>query len=334
MEASEDAAPTAPKKRHLATRLCQRALLGVFIGVTNRARRQSRASAMRSGARLGRLAYRVAKRQRRYADRNLRLAYGDSMDAAARDALTRRVFEGFGKMVVDFLRVPAHTDEQVNALVAAVEGREHLDAARARGVGLLIVTGHVGNFEFLGAWLAAQGIPSTGVAREPEDPALAGYLRRMREGRGNSLLSKGTSARELIGRLRRGAVITLGVDQNSGDAFVPFFGVPAGTVTGPARLALHTGVPLLPAFCLWEPDDRYRIVILPPIAVHKTADRDADLARVTADINRALEGVVRAHPEQWLWIHNRWKSAFEEHNIPRWPPGHDFDAALRRWQAG
>jgi KDO2-lipid IV(A) lauroyltransferase len=180
--------------------------------------------------------------------------------------------------------------------------------------------------------MAVQGVPSAGVARDPVDPALAAHLRALRERRGNVILSKGTSARELIGRLRKGAAVTLGVDQNSGDAFLPFFGVPAGTVTGPARLALHTGVPLLPAFCVREPDDTYRMIFLPPIRPEKTADREADVLRVTAEVNAALEEVVRRRPDQWLWIHNRWKSAFEEANVPRWPPGHDYPAALARWQ--
>jgi Lauroyl/myristoyl acyltransferase len=287
---------------------------------------------MRRGAALGRLAYRVGKRQRRFADRNLRLAYGDALTAAERDALTRRVFEHMGKNVFEFLRVPALSDAQVGERVAEVEGREWLEAVRARGGGFVVVTGHLGNFEFLGTWMAAQGVPSTGVAREPADPALADYLRRMRARGGNVLLSKGTSARELIGRLRRGEVITLGVDQNSGDVFVPFFGVPAGTVNGPARLALRTGVPLLPAFCVREPDDRYRVVFFPPILPEKAGDREAEVTRLTAQINDILEGMVRRYPDQWLWLHDRWRSAFEEKNIPRWPPGHDFDGALRRWR--
>jgi KDO2-lipid IV(A) lauroyltransferase len=316
----------------LRTRLWQRAVLGVLVGGTGAVQRLSRPAAMRLGVGLGRLAYRVARRQRRVAERNLRLAYGDALTAGQRDALVRRVFEQFGKTTIDFLRAPALGDAGMNGLVATVEGREWLEATRAGGRGFIIVTGHIGNFELLGRWLAAQGVPSTAVARDPADPALAQYARRMREVRGNVMLSKGTSARELLARLGRGEVITLGVDQNSGDVFVPFFGVPAGTVTGPAKLALHRGAALLPAFCLREPDDRYQMLFLPPITAETTGDREADVARMTAEVNRVLESVVRRFPDQWLWLHNRWKSAFEEDNRPRWPEGTDFEAARRRWQ--
>ncbi len=327
------AGPAVPApRRQIATRITQRAALGALIGVTGITQRMSRPAAMRFGERLGRLGYAVARKQRFYADRNLRLAYGDVMTKADRDALIRRVFVQYGKTTVDFLRVPSLSDGELGALVETVDGWEHLEAARATGRGFVVVTGHIGNFELLGRWMAYKGVPSTAVARDPTDPALADYARRMREYGGNVMLSKGTSARDLLGCLKKGGVVTLGVDQNSGDIFTPFFGVPAGTVTGPAKVALHTDSLMLPAFCLREPSDRYRMLFLPPVPPEKTRDRDADVERVTLAINAALEGVVRAYPDQWLWLHNRWKSAFEQANRDRWPAGYDFDALYRRWQ--
>lgn len=323
---------TRTKNNRPQTLLWQRIMLGVLIGTTKIVCRLSRPAAMRLGTRLGGLAFCVAGRARRSALRNLRLAYGDALSPAQRDALTRRVFEQFGKTVIDFLGASRLSEAQTNDLVAQVDGWEWMEATRAGARGFIIVTGHVGNFELLGRWLANQGVPSTAVARDPDDPHLAAYARQMRQHKGNVILSKGTSARELLARLSRGEVITLGVDQNSGDAFVPFLNVPAGTVTGPAKLALHTGAPLLPAFCLREPDDRYRMLFLPPIVAQKTGDREADVIRVTTQINQALEKVVRAHPDQWLWLHNRWKSAFEEKNRARWPQEHDFEAAHARWR--
>jgi KDO2-lipid IV(A) lauroyltransferase len=288
---------------------------------------------MRLGARLGRLAYRVAKRQRLRAHRNLCLAYGDELSASERDALVRRVFEHFGKILVDFLRVPAMSESDFEVLVDA-QGWEQVQAALSEGRGLIVLTAHLGNWELLGRWFAARGAPLTGVAREPEGQALGDYVRRMRESAGSTLLSKGSSARDLLSVLRRGAAISLLPDQNSGDVFVPFFGVPAGTVAGPASFALHTGAPLIPAYCVREPDDRYRILFLPPIPAQKTGDREADVARVMAEANRVLEGVIRRYPDQWLWLHNRWKAAFEEKNRPRWPAGYDYAALEARWRGG
>jgi KDO2-lipid IV(A) lauroyltransferase len=325
------AKPALVKREKLRTRVWQQIVLGTFVGATGAVQRLPRATALRLGAALGRLACRVDKKRRRYAQRNLRVAYGESLAPGERDALLQRTFEHWGKSVIDFLRAPALTRPQRDALVTGVEGREGLETLCAEGKGFILVTGHLGNFEFLGRWLADQGVPSTVIVREPSNRAFAAYVRRMREYGGNEALSRGTSPRELLSRLRKGRVITLGIDQNSSDLFVPFFGVPAGTPTGPAVLALRTGVKLLPAFCVREPDDSYRILIGEPIAATVTGDRDADVARVTSEASAALERVVRRYPDQWLWLHNRWKSAFEENNRARWPEGYDFDAAHARW---
>jgi KDO2-lipid IV(A) lauroyltransferase len=311
--------------------LWQRFVLSAFVRTANGVQRMSRPAALHLGSRLGRLAYRVDGRRRGYAERNLRLAYGDSLSPAERNALTRRTFEHWGKSTVEFLRAPCLGTHGIAALVSAIEGREYLEEVRSAGTGFIFVTGHLGNFEFLGRWLASQGIPSTVIARAPADPAFAAYLRGMREYNGNVTLPKGTSVRELLAVLKRKEVLTLGVDQNSGDLFLPFFGVPAGTVAGPALLALRTGVPLLPAFCVSEPDDTYRILFLKPLRPESTGNKDADIARTMAEVNAILETVVRQYPEQWLWLHNRWKSAFEEKNRERWPEGYDFEAAHARW---
>lgn len=288
---------------------------------------------MRWGVRLGRLAYHVARRQRRYARRNLRLAYGDALTLREQNDLTRRVFENFGKTLIDFLCTPAVSREAVDDLVAGVEGWEWVEAAQREGRGIIILTAHLGNWEFLGRWLVTQGLSLTAVAREPEDAAFASYIRQLREkGGGYAVLNKGASARGLLAKLKQGEGVVILPDQNSGDVFVPFFGVPAGTVAGPASLALHTGALLLPFYCLREPDDRYRMLFLPPIPVEPTGDREADVVRIMTEANRVLETVIRQYPDQWLWLHNRWKSAFEDKNRSRWPPGFDWEEATARWR--
>jgi KDO2-lipid IV(A) lauroyltransferase len=325
------AKPAPIKKERLRTRLWQQVVLSTLVGMTGGVQRLSRKRALRLGSALGRLACRVDGKRRWYAERNLRVAYGDALSAEERGALIQRTFEHWGKSLIDFLRAPALTDAQRDSLVTGVEGREGLEALRAEGKGFILVTGHLGNFEFLGRWLADQGVPSTVIVRDPSNQAFAAYVRKMREYGGNEALSRGTSPRELLSRLRKGRIITLGVDQNCNDLFVPFFGMPAGTPTGPAVIALRTGAKLLPAFCVREPDDSYRIIFGEPIIPEPTGDRDVDVARVTAQASAALERVVRRYPEQWLWLHNRWKSAFDEKNRARWPEGYDFDTARARW---
>lgn len=294
---------------------------------------------MRFAVRLGHFAYAIAGRQRKYAQRNLRLVGFPEPDTppAERDRFIRSVFVSFAKSLVDFLRGPSLTPEALDALVRA-DGFEHITLALARGRGVILITAHMGNWELLGRWLAQHEVPLTVVGRDPEDPDFAAWVRKMREGGGMGVASKGGSVRELLGLLKKNQAVGLLPDQNSGDVFVPFFGVPAGTVAGPATLALHTGATLIPTYCVRLPDDTYRLMILPPISTESTGDKDTDVRRIMGDVNDALESVIRRYPSQWLWLHNRWKSVFEGSNHDRcWlAEGNGGEAAyreaLRRWQ--
>jgi KDO2-lipid IV(A) lauroyltransferase len=314
----------------------QRTVARVMTAASGRVRRLSPNGAARLGAALGDLGYLLAGRAKNRARANLRLALPDELATGGdRERVVRGVFRHFGRAVVGFVRAPALSDGELARLVTC-EGWEHAEEALAQGRGLLLVTGHVGEWEVLGRWLArVQKLPLTVVAKDPKSPALAAYLRSMREGGGFSVRSKGDSPLPLIKALRRGEAICLLPDQNSGDVFVPFFGVPAGTVAGPASLALRTGAPLVPIYCLAGGNGGWQVVCLPPVDARPTGDHAADVERIMAELNGALESVVRAHPAQWLWLHNRWKSAFEEGNRERaWGDGGEQArrAAIGRWQ--
>ena len=326
------------------TQLWQRLVVAVMRGAAAGVQSLSPVAAVQFGDMLGRLAHRVARRQRRRCLANLHLAYRDELTAAERDAHARQVFAHFGRGVVDFLRGPARSASELARLVAC-DGWEHVEAGLRRGKGLLLVTGHFGNWELLGRWLAmVKNVPLTVVAKEPDSPALAAYLRRMRENGGFTVLSKGESARGLLRALRRGEAILILADQNSGDVFAPFFGVPAGTAAGPTSLALHSGAALIPIYCAALPDNTFRVTCFPALDTRDgaesagTGDRRADVLRLTTELNQTLESVVRAHPDQWLWLHNRWKSAFEEGNrAAAWDngmqdQGREFRAARERWE--
>ncbi len=292
-----------------------------------------RSTALRLGTGLGRIGYRISQSKRKRAIKNLHLAYGDEgLSPIEREQIARGVFEHFGRSLVEFLCAPKLTPEAVASMVTC-EGWEHVAAAQAKGKGILLVTAHLGNWEVLGRWLAlVQHLPLTVVAKDPKQPAFAAYLRRMREGAGFAVLSKGESARDLLRVLRKGNAICLLPDQNSGDVFVPFFGVPCGTVAGPASLALHTGAPLIPIYCV-EEGTGYRVICLPEIKIENAAGGEAEIARLTTEVNAVLEAVIRRFPSQWLWLHNRWKSAFEEKNHARaWQTEVGFADALARWQ--
>lgn len=291
-----------------------------------------RQKALRLGERLGRLGYRVVARSRKHSLRNLRLVYGDTMSEQEREAFTCRVFETFGRMFMDFYRAALGDADEVLKLITRVDGWDEIGmAALAEGKGVIAVSGHIGNFELFARYVGRRGVPLTVVARDPDDPIFGALVKRVRQSGGYEVQDKGKSARALLKALGRQEVIGILHDQNSGDVFVPFFGVPAGTPTGPAILALKTGAPIVPAYCVTQPDGTYRIIIHPIIRAVDTGDRDADLRRITEQMTESLEQVVREYPEQWLWLHNRWKASFEDKNLPRWPSGYDLPALQARW---
>ena len=323
------------------TKQWQRFVLAVLRFFAARLQKMPRAQAMRFGERFGKFAFfacrHIVKRPYRTALGNLSLTSFPSPEATPkqRDALVQGVFIHFGKSMVDFLRGPLLTPDELAKLVS-VEGLEHLQQAQAAGKGTLIITAHFGNWEMLGRCVVAHGMPMTVVAREPEDEAFGAYVKSLRENAGFEVAYKGGSVRELLSLLKKNHAVGLLPDQNSGDLFVPFFGVPAGTVAGPATLALHTGAALLRCFCVRLPDDRYRLILLPPLDTRSTGDKEADIRRIMCEVNTTLESMVRQYPEQWLWLHHRWKSALEEPNRERaW--GSDSPAqetARMRWQKG
>lgn len=327
-----------PHNGRTRTRLWQRVLLAIMTRLARTLQRMPRAKAMQFGERFGKFAHFVtrnfSKRSQRYAHRNLRITRfpRPEMTFAERDAFIQRVFIQFAKSTVDFMRGPALTRDELLRLVQ-VEGIEYLQEAQRRGKGIIFASGHIGNWELAARYLVANGFPLTTVAREPEDGGFAGYVNELRENGGYRVLYRGSaSVRELLGVLKRNETIALLPDQNSGDLFLPFFGIPAGTVAGPASLALHTGATLLVGACVRLPDDTYRVICLPPVDLTSTKDRQADTIRIMTEVNQGLESLVRQYPDQWLWLHNRWKSAFEEGNSSKvFPDGIPPDL-LARWE--
>jgi KDO2-lipid IV(A) lauroyltransferase len=319
------------------TLLWQRIVVRILKRIGVSLQTMSRDRALRWGEHLGTLAYTIARRQRRYARRNLRLVEFPSPTAspAERERLIRNVFIHFAKVLIDLFRGPVTSQDELDRIVTA-EGWEHAEAAFARGKGVLFLSAHLGNWELVSRYVASHGIPVTVVAREPEAPEFAGLLRSLRYSQGVRILEKGNAAKGVLSVLRRGEGVAMLPDQNSGDVFVPFFGIPTGTVAGPATFSLHTGAAVVPCFGIRQPDDTYVAQFLPPLNVEATGDRAEDVLRIMTEVNRIIEETVMRYPDQWLWIHNRWKAAFDAHNLLRaWPEGEEsaaYVAAAARWR--
>lgn len=260
--------------------------------------------AERTGERLGMLVYRLSKKHRRRALSNLKLAMPE-LSERDRDQLARRIFKHFGRITADFVQSPKRTDAEVLDS-AEIIGAEHLDNALSLGRGVILITGHFGNWERAAHCVAAKGYRLSVVARDANDSDLNRHVLRIREAHGVEVLSRGNAARGILSRLKKNEIVAILPDQNSEDMFVPFFGHPCGTVTGPAVIHRRTEAPILMVFSTWVAPGRYRMEVLPPL---QALDGFEPIEGMTRAINLALENAIRRTPEQWLWFHNRWKSA-------------------------
>jgi len=263
--------------------------------------------ALSFGTMMGSLGYAISERYRKVADKNLSLAYGEDMTASGRAALTKRVFQHFSRMaLVECLKAPNLTEDQVRTMVVA-DSYEYIEELLSRGKGMILLSAHLGNWELLARRAALEGYHFVVVARQSPDAGLNAITDRLREGAGYTVHPRGGSPRPILQTLRKGGIVAILPDQKSDDVFVPFFGEVTGTVAGPAVLAMKTGAPILPMFCPKQPDGTYKMVLKPEIDTHSTGDSVADTERIMRDINLVVEEIVREYPDQWLWLHDRWK---------------------------
>jgi KDO2-lipid IV(A) lauroyltransferase len=239
---------------------------------------------------------------------NLRIAYPELTEAERRE-IGRESYVHFAWNLLDVARSARWRPDDLLARVE-VEGREHLDAALAPGRGAIAVMAHLGSFEVAMRVAPALGFPVTVIGRPLGNRLLRRDMLAQRTSTGAELILHRNVAPQMLRALRQGRVIAVLNDQytrRSRGVFVPFFGVRASTSPGPAVIALRAGVRILPAACLRIGPDRHRLVIGPPLPLPETGDRTKDAELLTARANEALEAFVRAHPEQWMWSHRRFR---------------------------
>jgi KDO2-lipid IV(A) lauroyltransferase len=260
--------------------------------------------AERRGRMFGELAYRTLKSRRLRTASNLELAFPEWTQEQRSD-VARKVFHHFGLITADFLRTPLRTTEELLASTE-VEGMENYEEALAAGKGIIACTAHFGNWERFGHWMIAMGGAISVVARDANQGAIQDRVSKIREMTGLTVLSRGDSVRPILVKLKRKEIIGLLPDQNSDESYVPFFGKPCGTVLGPAVLHQRTGAVLLPAYCVRTGPGQYKVILRKPIDVENAIKEPEE---VMTQLNAVLESVIRQYPEQWLWMHDRWKNA-------------------------
>lgn len=279
--------------------------VGVLLAA---ARRGTPEGAEAAGRRLGKLYRAIDRKRRNLAERNLSRAFPE-MRPDEIEALSVSVFEHFGGVAADVLHSaglpPVALDPRVS-----VSGDEQVRAGLASGRGLLLLTAHLGNWEYSALATAATGFPVTVIARPLDNPLLDRLLRTFRERNGNRVVYKTDAAREMLRVLRRGGVVGILADQHARtpDAVVvPFFGRPAATTSIVARLADRTEALIVPTVCARTAPARYHLSFEPMIDVRSLRPEEREPRALTARLNLEVERLIRRNPEQWLWLHNRWR---------------------------
>lgn len=271
--------------------------------------------AHRLAMRLGDLLYRVDRRHRRIAIANLTARFtgpdGTHCRLADAERITRAVFQQMVANAVELVLLPDAVAARGIESLVAIDGMEHADAARAAGRGLVLVSAHYGNWELLPAVARALGADLVAVHRRIDNRLVDRWVSEARERLGVTLVPRSGAWRALRSAMARGQAAGLLADQDARafGVFAPFFGVPASTVPTPALLAVRSDAPIVTAFIRRTgPGLRYALTIDPPLFPDPHAERDAEVHRLTALINARIEAAVRAAPDQWLWLHRRWKT--------------------------
>jgi len=256
-------------------------------------------------------AYRLLGRLRRVGERNLDLALPAINSETKKAEILRGVYRHLGWQLVEFCCMPRYTARNTEGWMRT-EGLEHYLAAQAKGKGVLVLTGHLGAWELSSFYHSLMGHPMGLVIRRLDNRTLDEFVNGIRCLHGNRVLHKDDFARGLLTAMRAGDTVGILMDTNMTPpqgVFVNFFGLAACTASGLARVALKTGAAVLPGFMLWEPaEQKYVLHFGPELVFAETDDNEADILAATQQCNDVLESWIRRYPDQWLWIHRRWKT--------------------------
>jgi KDO2-lipid IV(A) lauroyltransferase len=268
-----------------------------------------RSLARAAGISLAWMIYFLHRKLRRVGMRNLGLAFPEKSRRQRRKIL-RGVFTSLGRQVAEVCLFPKYTRENVSKTVV-YEGFENFERALARKKGVLFLTAHLGAWELSAFAHSLYGYPLNVVMRPLDNPYLDRLARDYRTRHGNKAVDK-DFARGLIAAMRRGETVGVLMDTNmiaSQGVFVDFFGIPACTASGIARVALKTDAAVVPGFTIWDPAlKKYRLRFDPSAKLIRTGNTPADVVANTALFTKIIEDYVRRYPDQWLWVHRRWKT--------------------------
>jgi KDO2-lipid IV(A) lauroyltransferase len=280
---------------------------GLFLSVINLIPLKWRISLFEG---LSGLIYALDDRHRRIALRGLTLAFPEK-DLKERNAIARSAFRNLARVAAEFFSLPRLNEKNFTRYIT-FEGLENFQKAYEKEKGILILTAHFGNWEWMAALFPLQSHHPVHVVVRPLDSRfLDSMVEQLRMRTGNQAIPKQKAMGQILRLLKAGEIVGILLDQNMAwqeGVFVDFFGEKACTNTGMALLALKTGTPVLPAFNIRQKDGRYRVVIEPEISLVRTGDKERDVTENTQRFTQIIERYVRNYPDQWLWLHQRWKT--------------------------
>ena len=258
------------------------------------------------GRGLGRLAYAVDRRHRQVALDNLARAFPE-LPLRRRREIARGSFANLGRLLVEVLMQAR--DRRAVIAETEIEGWEHVEGYARSGIGFFVMSGHFGNWERVAFVQAARGPPRVMVKRPRANPRRQSQLAALRGATGNRLVHKRSAIRETVKALKEGNPVAFVIDQDFPEAephFVPFFGTLASTTPALGGIVSRLGAPVLPVFAFPRPDGSYRVVYGPPLTAEEIGGGDP--VAVTAAATRRIEQAIRACPEAWFWMHDRWRT--------------------------
>jgi len=262
------------------------------------------------GIGLGRAVYLLHVRLRRVGMRNLALAFPEKNEVE-RAVILRGVFTSLGRQLAELCQFPKYTLENVEQVVV-YDGLENYDRAYARGKGVLFLTAHFGAWELSAFAHSLHGHWLHVVMRPMDNEYLDRLIQSYRTMHGNKTVGKDDFVRGLLAAMKAGEVVGILMDTNMTPpqgVFVDFFGIPACTASGLARIALRTDAAVVPGFTIWDETlGKYRLRFDPAVELVRTGDLEADIVANTLKFTKVIEDYVRKYPEQWLWVHRRWKT--------------------------
>lgn len=261
------------------------------------------------GSFFGAVAFHVAARYRRIAMDNLTMVFGDKKSSEEIKRIGICVFRNLAKNAVELVNLPKINKENIGKFVK-IENADTLEGAFRNGKGVIILTAHFGSWELLALGLRVN-YPGVTIGRKIYFKKYDEYLNKLRKANDVHVIYRDSSPRSMLKVLKENRILGIVADQDVDSVdgvFVNFFGKPAYTPTGPVMLAKVSGAPIIPAFIIRQKDNTHKLVIEKPVELVDTGDKEKDVIANTQRWSDVVESYIEKYPEQWVWMHKRWKT--------------------------